>query len=29
VKEKAPQTVAGTSRTSKISGFKKVKLIPS
>jgi hypothetical protein len=29
VKEKAPQTVAGTSRTSKSSGSKKVKLTPS
>ena len=29
VKEKAPQTVAGTSRTSKTSGSKKVKLTPS
>jgi hypothetical protein len=29
VKEKAPQTVAGTSRTSKTSGSRKVKLTPS
>ena len=29
VKEKAPQTVAGASRTSKTSGSKKVKLTPS
>jgi len=29
VKEEAPQTVAGTSRTSKTSGSKKVKLTPS
>jgi len=29
VREKAPQTVAGTSRTSKTSGSKKVKLTPS
>jgi len=29
MKEKAPQTVAGTSRTSKTSGSRKVKLTPS
>ena len=29
VKEKAPQTVAGASRTGKTSGSKKVKLTPS